>query len=58
MYLLCYPSNTTLVCKDKENPKTSICVLQCTQYKNNNIHDTIPLDTSSNIAQVSEHCLT
>ena len=43
-------------CKEKEPEDEQLCITVHTI--NNNIHDADPLDTSSNIAQSSKHCLT
>ena len=44
-------------CVKTKEPKDEHCVLQCNQI-NNYICDTIPLDNSSNIVQIDQHCLT
>ena len=42
-------------CKEKEPEDAQLHIAVHTI--NNNIHDTNPLDNSSNIAQLSKHCL-
>ena len=43
-------------CKEKEPKDKQLCIAVHTI--NNNIHDTDPLDNSSNNAQIKQHCLT
>ena len=43
-------------CKEKEPEDEHLCITVHTI--NNNIHDAEPLETSSNIAWSSKHCLT
>ena len=50
IYLSCYPSNTTLVCKDKGTQRWALCIA-VHPIQNNNICDSISIDTSRSIAQ-------
>ena len=50
MHLSWYPSNTTLVCKDKGTQRQALCIA-VHPIQNNNICDTVHLDTSGNLEQ-------